>query len=93
MIKVLAAVGCLAQRVFLALDRMEHKLDVLIKLLQAKEDKQHTPLDQLAFDRFCPVCFQKITYAPTVEGPVGVTVRSCGCTSKSPQVVIREGEE
>ena len=90
---LLHAIGFLFQRTFLALDRIEHKLDILIRLMQLKEEQQFKPLDQLSFSRTCPVCQQKITYAPTTEGPVGVTIRSCGCASGPPQVVIREGEE
>ena len=90
--KVLSAVAYLFQRSFMALDRIEHKLDLLIRLMQVKNEQPFTPLDQLAYDRSCPVCNQKITYVPTTEGPVGVTIRTCGCNSKASQVVIREGE-
>jgi len=93
MLKVtLTALGLLAQRVFLALDRIEHKIDVLIRLVQVKNEQQFVPLDQLAYDRSCPVCMRKVEYIPS-EGPVSVTIRTCGCEGKPAQVTVEEGDQ
>lgn len=91
--RTLEALAFLAQRLLTSIDRVEHKLDVLLRIMQESnqaDGKYSPPVDQLSYARVCPVCARLIQYVPSEEGPVRVTIRQCGCVTTPPQVGIKD---